>query len=341
MNRKKVLTQRHEAAKTKNFLSRKPHDSKFLVHYSTFYVFLCVLVSLCEKRKNILFDLSWYCTMKSSVRIFSVFLMLVSGCATFKTAVSPKPGWGDTSAILANIQGERKDLSLQQIRDTLITNSSRLTSLRAKADLALTTPDAKGPVRCTGLIVYQSPRSLRAIGAKFATTLFDMSSDGNRFWLYIPPENLAYTGASNTFHKIEALGISIFPGDMASLFNYREILHGKQPTLETWPAYWLLHMLEMDKEEVNVKGNLLIDRVNAEVVRCELFNPDGSVRLQALFSNYITQNDCRIPQKIDVRWPAYDTTLSITFSDIAVNGVLDPKLFTLTIPEGAHIIPLN
>lgn len=283
-----------------------------------------------------------FCKMKTSaLRGFSLFLMLISGCATYKTAVSPKPVWEDASAILANIQGERQELSLQQIRDTLISHSSRLTSFRAHADLSLTTPDVKGPVRCTGLILYQSPGSLRAVGAKFATTLFDMSSDGNRFWLYIPPENLAYTGTSNTFHKIEALGISIFPGDMASLFNYREILHGKQPTLETWPAYWLLHILEVDKDEVNVKGNLLIDRVNAEVVRCELFNPDGSVRLQALFTDYTTQNDCRIPQKINVRWPAHSTTLNITFSDMIVNGALDPKLFTLSIPEGAHIITLN
>ncbi len=275
------------------------------------------------------------------MRGFSLFLVLMSGCATYKTAVSPKPVWDDASAILANIQGERKNLSLQEIRDTLISHSSRLTSLRAKTDLALTTPDVKGPVRCTGLILYQSPRNLRAMGAKFATTLFDMSSDGNRFWLYIPSENLAYTGESNTFHKIEALGISIFPGDMASLFNYREIVQGQRPTLETWPAYWLLHMLDVEKEEVNLKGNLLVDRVNAEVIRCELFNPDGSVRLQALFTDYTTQNDCRIPRKIDVRWPAHNTTLSITFSDIVVNGALDPKLFTLSIPEGAQIITLN
>lgn len=280
--------------------------------------------------------------MKISVfSSFVFFSMLMSGCATYKTAVLKKPVWEDTSAILANIQGERQNLTVQQIRDILISTSSRLTGFRANIDLALTTPDAKVPVRCTGLILYQSPRSLRAIGAKFATTLFDMSSDGNRFWLYIPPENLAYTGESNTFHKIEVLGISIFPGDMASLFNYREILQGKQPTMETWPAYWLLHMLEVGNEDVNLKGNLLIDRVNAEVVRCELFNPDGSVRLEAVFTNYTTQNECRIPQKIDVRWPTYNTTLSITFSHITVNGVIDPKLFTLSIPEETQIITLN
>ncbi len=270
-----------------------------------------------------------------------LFAILVSGCAIFKTPVGQKPMWEDTSAILKNIQGETQNLSLQQIRDSLISKNSTLTTFRANVDLTLTTPDVKGPVRCTGLILYQSPRSFRALGSKFATTLFDMSSDGRQFWLHIPLENKIYTGASNTFHRIESLGINIFPGDMASLFNYREILEGEKPILEIWPAYWLVHMLKMDKEGVILKGNLLIDRVNAEVFRCELFNSDGSVRLQAVFTDYTTLNGCRIPQRIDVRWPAHSTTLSITFSNITVNGTLDPRLFTLPMPKGAEIITLN
>lgn len=272
---------------------------------------------------------------------FILLVVLSSGCATYKTPAPQRPIWEDTSAILRNIQGEIQNLSLQQIRDTLTSNTSKLTTFRANVDLTLTTPDVKGPIRCTGLILYQSPRSFRALGSKFATTLFDMSSDGNRFWLHIPLENTVYTGPSNAFHRIEALGINIFPGDMASLFNYREILEGKKPTLETWPAYWLVHMLEVNKEDVNLKGNLLIDRVNAEVFRCELFNSDGSVRLQAVFTDYTTLNGCRLPQRIDVRWPAYNTTLSVMFSQITVNGLLDPKLFTLSLPKEAQVITLN
>jgi outer membrane lipoprotein-sorting protein len=270
-----------------------------------------------------------------------LFVILASGCATINAPALQKPIWEDTSIILRNIQGKTKDFSLQQIRDILVSKSSKLTTFRANVDLALTMPDVKGPIRCSGLIVYQSPRSFRILCSKFATTLFDMSSDGNKFWLHIPLENRVYTGASNTFHRIEALGINIFPGDMASLFNYREILEEKKTTLEIWPAYWLVHMLEVDKEDVNLKGNLLIDRVNAEVFRCELFNADGSIRLQAVFTNYTTQKECRIPQRIDVRWPAYDTTLAITFSNITVNSAIDPKLFTLSIPEGARVITLN
>ena len=270
-----------------------------------------------------------------------MFLILASGCATFKTPVSQKPIWEDTSAILRNIEGKAQNLSLQQIQDTLISNNSKLSTFRANAEMILTTPDNNGPIRCKGVVLYQSPDSLRVMGSKLATTVFDMSSSSNKFWVYVPMENRVYTGTCNTPHKIEALGINVFPGDMASLFNYRSILEGKESMLETWPAYWLVHLLEMGKDAVNLKGNLLIDRINADVFRCELFNSDGLVRLQAVFTNYSNQTGCRIPQRIDVRWPVYNTILSITFSNIIINNVLNPKMFTLTIPEGAQTINID
>ena len=281
--------------------------------------------------------------MQSNTIINSIllFTILASGCATYKTSVLQRPIWEDTSAILRNIEGKAQNLSLQQIQDTLISNNSKLSTFRANAEMILTTPDNNGPIRCKGVVLYQSPDSLRVMGSKLATTVFDMSSNSNKFCVYVPLENRVYTGTCNTSHKIEALGINIFPGDMASLFNYRSILEGEKTMLETWPAYWLVHLLEMEKDAINLKGNLLIDRINADVFRCELFNSDGLVRLQAVFTNYTNQTGCRIPQRIDVRWPVYNTTLSITFSNIIINNVLNPKMFTLTIPEGAQTINID
>src|SRR3989338_8999119 len=79
-----------------------------------------------------------------------MFLILASGCATFKTPVSQKPIWEDTSAILRNIEGKAQNLSLQQIQDTLISNNSKLSTFRANAEMILTTPDNNGPIRCKG-----------------------------------------------------------------------------------------------------------------------------------------------------------------------------------------------
>lgn len=272
---------------------------------------------------------------------FLLFATLIAGCATYRAPALQKSIWEDTSFVLRNIRGEVRDLSLQEIWEILISNNSNLTSFRSNVDITLYAPDIKGPLRCSGLILYHKPESLRIIGSKFATTLFDIISDGNTFWLYVPSENKVYTGTCNTSHKIEALGINIFPGDIVSLFNYQEGLSGEKPALETWPSYWLVHLLEMDKEYLNLKRNVSIDRINAEVFRCELFNTDGSIRLQALFSNYTTHNGCRIPQRIDAQWPEYSTTLGITFSHIAVNTEFNPKVFTPAMPKGAGVIILD
>lgn len=267
-----------------------------------------------------------------------LFVMTVSGCATYKTQPLRGPIWEDTSAILRNVPGKAQNLTLQQIRDAVISSSEKIRTFRANVEMTLTSPEIKGPIRCTGVLAYQSPKRLRVVGSKFTATVFDICSDGEKFQVYVPSEEKVYVGNCNNFHKVESLGINVFPADMASLFNYKEMLEGKKLSLETWPAYWLVHVLSADAEHSSIKGNLSVDRMNAEVFRCETFNPDGSVRFQAVFSDYAACQDRRFPQKIDIRWPLYDSALSITFSRMMVNGALDPRVFSLTLPGSAEAV---
>lgn len=273
--------------------------------------------------------------------VLFLFAILAAGCATSKTPPLQKTVWEDASILSRNTEGVAQELLPQEIVDTVASRSSQLAAFRANVEMYVATPQLKGPVRCTGIIQYQSPQNLRIVGSKFASTLFDISSDGNRFWLYAPQESRCYTGRSNAFHRVETLGINIFPGDMAHLFNYKALLEEKMPAVEIWPAYWLVHVMQTGAPEVRLKGNLYIDRVDGELFRCEVFNPDGSVRLQALFTNHATINGCRVPQRIDVRWPVYSTTLSMTFSNITVNVIPDPKVFVPAMPEETETIDLN
>ena len=82
------------------------------------------------------------------MRSFFLCAILASGCATYKAQVTQKPSWEDTSGLLRNVQGDVKNLSLQQIKEDLILKSSKITTLRANIDITLTTPDAKAPLRC-------------------------------------------------------------------------------------------------------------------------------------------------------------------------------------------------
>ncbi|MGQ3684324.1 MAG: hypothetical protein ACUBOA_04820 [Candidatus Loosdrechtia sp.] len=273
--------------------------------------------------------------------LYLALATLVIGCATYRSPIMQRSIWEDKTLILEKIQGEIQTLSLQEIWETIISSNADLRTFRSQLDITLNTPGIKGPLHCRGSLVYQKPNNLRIIGSKFLTTLFDISSHDDEFRLHVPPEGKLYKGTLDTYHKIETLGMHIFPADIVSLFNYKEVLTGEKVALETWPTYWLVHLLEMDTRFVNLKGKLSLDRVNADVFRCDLFNTDGSIRLQALFTDYTTVEDCRVPQRIDVRWPSYETTLGITFSLIGVNIPLDPKVFTPSIPGGVQIHHLH
>jgi len=63
--------------------------------------------------------------------------------------------------------------------------------------------------------------------------------------------------------------------------------------------------------------------------------------LQILFTNYVSMAGCKVPQRIDVRWPKYDTTLNIIFSDVILNKKLDPKVFSFAKSEGVEVITLD
>ena len=267
--------------------------------------------------------------------------MLAAGCATTGTPVLQKTVWEDASLLFRNNGGAAQALSPREVVDTVIARGSQLNTFRANMEMTVATPQLKGPVRCTGIILYQSPKNLRTVGSKLASTLFDISSDGDRFHLYVPQESKCYTGRSDSFHRVEAIGVNIFPGDMAHLFNYKELLGDKAPVVEIWPAYWIVHVLYRGSSDVGMKGNLYVDRADGEVFRYEVFNPDGSVRLQALFSDSAAINGCKVPQRIDVRWPAYSTTLRMAFSNITVNGVLDPRVFVPAMPEETETVNLD
>ncbi|MEK7288773.1 MAG: hypothetical protein AAB067_01225, partial [Planctomycetota bacterium] len=94
--------------------------------------------------------------------------MLAAGCATTKTPALQKTVWEDTSLLFRNNGGVAQELSPQEIVDAVISHGSQLATFRANMEMSVATPQLRGPVRCTGIILYQSPKNLRTVGSKFA-----------------------------------------------------------------------------------------------------------------------------------------------------------------------------
>ncbi len=266
-----------------------------------------------------------------------ILLFLPIGCATQKARpyiseeLLGKPGIDLSKA---------QTLSFTEVKETIRSERSGFNTLKAKADILITTPQIKGEFRCKGVVRFQKPGKIRVIGSKLARTVFDMLSDGDEYWFYLPKEKVVYTGKCDTVNRGDT-GAYLLPYDIAALLAYDNLFEGRPAYMETWPAFWLVHVLDSAGGKFVPYSSLRVDRIDNRVTELTIFNPDSFIRAQASFYDYAEINGQSIPQEAQIYWPDTNTTLSIKLNNILINEHLKPEIFHFKKPKKAEIIETN
>ncbi|KHE91385.1 MAG: hypothetical protein K8F52_01245 [Candidatus Scalindua rubra] len=269
--------------------------------------------------------------------ILFILITIPVGCATHSARpyiddkLSDKPG-----VDLSKVQ----TLSFSKVKETILTERLRFNTLKAKADIIITTPEIKGEFRCKGILRFQKSGKIRVIGSKLATTVFDMLSDGDNFWFYLPKERVVYTGKSDTVKRPDTSAY-IFPDDIAALLEYDKLFEGRSAYMETWPAFWLVHVLDKRGEELVSYSRLRVDRIDSTVTELTMFKPDSFIKALASFHDYADINGQSIPEAIQIHWPDTNTTLTLHLNNIIINEPLKPEIFQFKKPKKAEIIEIN
>ena len=274
--------------------------------------------------------------MRVKTLIF-ILLFLPIGCATQKA----RPYIGDELLGKPGIDLSKvQTLSFTEVKETIRTERLRFTTLKAKADITITSPEINGEFRCKGIVRFQKSGKLRVIGSKLARTVFDMLSDGENYWFYLPKEKVVYTGKCNTVKKRDASAY-IFPDDIAAVLEYDKLFEGRPTYMETWPAFWLVHVLDRRGDAVVPYSRLRVDRIDNTVDELTMFKPDSFIRAQASFHDYVEIDGQSIPESIQIHWPDTDTTLNLNLNNIIINEPLKPEIFLFKKPKKARIIETN
>jgi outer membrane lipoprotein-sorting protein len=266
-----------------------------------------------------------------------IVLLIPVGCATQKARpyiddkLLDKPG-----VDLSKVQ----TLTFPQVKETIISESLGFTSLKAKAGVTITSPEINGEFRCKGVVRFQKPGKIRVIGSKLARTVFDMLSDGENYWFYLPKEKVVYKGKCDTVRKANT-NAYIFPDDIAALLEYDRLFEGRHSYMETWPSFWLVHIVEQRSNEFVPYGRLSVDRIDNTVTELTMFKPDSFVRVQASFHDYTEINGQSIPESIQIYWPDTRTTLTLNLNNIFINEPLKPEIFQFKKPKRAEIVEIN
>jgi outer membrane lipoprotein-sorting protein len=273
-----------------------------------------------------------------------IVLLIPVGCATQKA----RPYIGDKLLDKPGIDLSKvQTLTFQQVKETILSEGLSFTSLKAKAGITITSPEINGEFRCKGVVRFQKPGKIRVIGSKLARTVFDMLSDGENYWFYLPKEKVVYKGKCNVMRKTNTNKAElsscayIFPDDIAALLEYDRLFEGRHAYMETWLSYWFIHILEKRGEGLEPYGRLVVDRIDNTVTELTMFKPDSFVRVQAIFSDYAEINGQSIPKAIQIRWPDTRTTLTLNLNNIIINEPLKPEIFQFKKPKRAEIIEIN
>jgi outer membrane lipoprotein-sorting protein len=207
-------------------------------------------------------------------------------------------------------------------------------SVRADVVIGLAGRSWSGTGTCQGRVAARRPGSLRLLGYAAVATVFDATTDGDRFWLYLPLMQRALTGKAEEESLLAAL--PILPTEIVgALFGepYGAPESGLR-VLDEGGTKWVAWNLASGYEvRARYSSSLLLQRA-------ELW--EGGTRTARLdYHDYRKRSGVWWPTRIDFDWPGEQGHLSLTFETVRFNEPIDDKAFRWEAPDGVLVVPVT
>jgi len=275
--------------------------------------------------------------------LLALFAVAHSGCAVRRTVrVSPRA-----------VAPPAQEASLSDLIASVNAQSKAIQTLAATVDLEPTAGSVySGVIKeyhdVKSYILAQRPAMIRMVGQApvVRTDIFDMASDGEEFWLFVPSKNKFIVGkigvqtpAKNPLenlrpqHILEALLIPPVDPDSERAFRY-EAEDGAR-------RYYIVEVLEKGSDSLNLKRQIWFDREDLRIDRVEFFGPQGVYLEGVQYAGYQDFQGVRYPTRIKLNRPVEDYGLSITVQKVNFNQPIAPEKFELKQPQGVDRVELS
>lgn len=250
--------------------------------------------------------------------------------------------------------------SLDQLVKQVNTQYDAIHTLKATVEIAATTGGSlQGHVNeypnFSGYIFMRKPEDLRVIllVPVLRNQALDMVSDGKTWKLWIPPKNRAMEGTSQVtepsknglenlrpaviFNSLFIRGLG--PDEIASLTTDVRIVQDpkKKKELIEEPDYELQILSQPEGQTVHTRRVIHISRIDLEPFQQDIYDADGKVATQAVYSNYQKYGDISFPSKIVITRPLDQYSLTVTITKLTLNQAMDNDQFDMKIPDNVPI----
>ena len=248
--------------------------------------------------------------------------------------------------------------------------ASSIRSINATIEMIPTAGSAYSGVieqyhQVNGFILAQRPDEIRVIGQApvISKNIFDMTSDGKEFHIYIPSKNQFIVGPANLEREAKKPIENLRPQHLVDALFWPEIREGAPKLFEEFndanDRYYIVTLLREDPS-LAIDRKLWFDRTDLNLSRIEVFDDAGRVLSDIRLSDWhpitpaaanpsgasaataeTATTSLIYPRSILIRRPHDDYQLQIKITKLTVNEPISADRFELKQPPGTELVQLQ
>jgi hypothetical protein len=258
-----------------------------------------------------------------------------------------------------------RDATLEQLVETINSNGSKLQSLNANVDIAVSTGgEKKGKVTdyrtFSGYVLVRKPEMLRMIGLVpvVRNRMFDMVSDGKTFELSIPPKNKFYVGSAQkpagkvSTETIENLrpqdifdALLLKPIDpqneVAVLEQSTEMVKDPKTHKDAIQPDYIVVVIRKGDRGYYLSRKIVFSRTDLLPHEQWIYSQEGLLVTFAHYDNFVDHAGIMLPAAIEIQRPVEEYAITLTVTKATVNVALRDDQFTLQQPAGSQLINVD
>jgi outer membrane lipoprotein-sorting protein len=269
-------------------------------------------------------------------------------------AVSKKQNVPATQIVVA------KDATREELLERYNSMAKGLKSLNATVELKPTTGSKYSGVieeyhEVKAFLLAQRPAYVRVIGQApvIGKTIFDMTSDGQSFWVSIPSKNKFLVGAVAEQRSSNKPIENLRPQHLLDALLWSEVRKEESVLFEEFndekARYYVLTVLR-GGYRTEILRKIWFNRADLQVARLEEFGPKGVLLSDVRYSDWeaVTSDQEQpsaspsainaFPRSIQIDRPHDDYLLNLQVTKLMLNEDIPADRFTLEQPSGSELV---
>ena len=276
--------------------------------------------------------------------LFVLIIVSSSGCLVRSRerirSYKPASGW--------------KETTLTQLLESLRLEESAIKALNATVDVEPSVSSAqKGEIvhyrDVRSFLLIRKPGWLRMIGLYpvVRNTAFDLTSDGEKFELYVPSKDRLVVGSAVSTKKSSSALENLRPHHILDALLWRSPDPAKEKAAlevvdEPTQSHYVVNILASNGNgELELARKLWYERAGLTMDRLQIYEPGGVLATDAKYSNYGDFDGISYPQNIVIDRPQDQYGLALRVTRLVFNEELGDEKFKMERPESATVVNLD